>query len=263
MFTVSECRFPSKKSLSLVERFAPSLVERYSGNPVVWKLEEYILGHKFRLAFDTDYAIRYLPADCSVLEVGAFPYFLTFPLLTQGFKVCALDQEARARPAAEDVAEGRLNPSSLRCDLDRDPIPAEDNSFDAIIINEVIEHLRINLIHSINELRRVLKPGGVLLMSTPNFRSVGGICNFIFKGEAWSCVGGVYEQFSLLETHGTMGHIREYTPTELKTFLERIGFKVDGIIHRGRYRRRQISHYISILRPQLKPFFSLVCSKPQ
>jgi hypothetical protein len=39
MFAVSESRLPSKASLDLVASDAPSLIERYTGNPVVWHLK--------------------------------------------------------------------------------------------------------------------------------------------------------------------------------------------------------------------------------
>jgi 2-polyprenyl-3-methyl-5-hydroxy-6-metoxy-1,4-benzoquinol methylase len=216
-------------------------------------------GHKSRVAFDVDYAIRYLPQKCCVLEIGAYPYFLTLPLLNLGFTVSPLDNTL----VAEGATEGMLNASPLRCDIDRDRIPADNNIFDAVIINEVIEHLRVNLIHSVSELHRVLRPGGVLLMSTPNFRSLAGLYNLVVKGEAWACAGGVYQQFSYLKTYDVMGHIREYTPTEMQKFFERIGFHVNGIIYRGGYSRRHLSYYFTILRPEFKPFFSLVCSKSQ
>ncbi len=43
----------------------------------------------------------------------------------------------------------------------------DDNSFDLICAFEVIEHIK-NYQKAISELRRVLKPGGLLIISTPN-----------------------------------------------------------------------------------------------
>ncbi len=37
-----------------------------------------------------------------------------------------------------------------------------------MVLNEVFEHMRIDLIATFTEIRRVLKPGAVILMSTPN-----------------------------------------------------------------------------------------------
>jgi 2-polyprenyl-3-methyl-5-hydroxy-6-metoxy-1,4-benzoquinol methylase len=154
---------------------------------------------------------------------------------------------------------------SLICDLDYEAIPAADDSFDGVMMNEVFEHLRVDLIFTMREVLRVLRPGGVLLLSTPNFRSVIGIYNLLVRGEAFALCGGIYDNYQWLEKNRTMGHVREYTPTEVTTFLKKIGFEIDGIIYRGHYggpRRRIVTHQIMKILPQFKPFFSVVASKP-
>lgn len=52
-------------------------------------------------------------------------------------------------------------------DLNDLPWPWKDNSFDLIVACAVLEHLRINLIESVNECWRILRPGGVLHMKLP------------------------------------------------------------------------------------------------
>jgi len=47
----------------------------------------------------------------------------------------------------------------------------EDESFDAIILTDVIEHL-YNPQKALSEIRRVLKPKGTLLLTTPNYSSI-------------------------------------------------------------------------------------------
>jgi hypothetical protein len=131
-------------------------------------------------------------------------------------------------------------------------------------MNEIFEHLRGNLIVSMCELHRVLRTDGLLLMSTPNLRSVSGIYNLLFRQKAYACMGDIYENFSALESGGIMGHIREYTPREVMEFLEKIGFQPEGVIYRGCYAGGfswRLADYFTRLRPQFKPFFSLVMRK--
>jgi len=52
-------------------------------------------------------------------------------------------------------------------DLNILPWPWEDESFDLIVACAVLEHLWINLIESVNECWRILRPGGVLHMKLP------------------------------------------------------------------------------------------------
>ncbi len=54
------------------------------------------------------------------------------------------------------------------CDLN-DKIPYEDNTFDVIYCWQVIEHLIDTRFNWIYECHRILKPGGRLIFSTPDF----------------------------------------------------------------------------------------------
>ena len=56
-------------------------------------------------------------------------------------------------------------------DLNDLPWPWQDNSFDMIVACAVLEHLRINLIESVNECWRILRPGGVLHVKLPYWNS--------------------------------------------------------------------------------------------
>lgn len=56
-------------------------------------------------------------------------------------------------------------------DLNQLPWPWEDNSFDLIMAHAVLEHLRINLLESVNECWRILRPGGTLYVKLPYWNS--------------------------------------------------------------------------------------------
>jgi SAM-dependent methyltransferase len=255
-FLLSEPWYPHSSSRKLIETVAT----KPQGAGPVW--DDYLFDHSRRFASDIDYVTRFVPAGARILEVGARHYFLTRALLARSYEMTVLD----AYPASD--AERTLMPGAeyLQCDLDTDTISANDGAFDAVICNEVFEHLRIDLIHSLSELLRVLKPGGRLLLSTPNLRSVTGLYNLLIRGEAYSCIGDVYENFRYVRNGpGNMGHIREYTSKEVTTFLSKIGFEVEGLIFRSRgcYTRSQrLYHLLTAVCPTLRPFFSVVARKP-
>ena len=72
-----------------------------------------------------------------------------------------------ASSAEEKIREKGLIPLILDVDVDR--IPLSDKSID-VIFEEVIEHL-YNSDLVMNEIKRLLKEGGILILSTPNLAS--------------------------------------------------------------------------------------------
>lgn len=117
-----------------------------------------------------------------------------------------------------------INGSCL--DLDKDVLPYHDNSLDLIISIDVIEHL-FNPDLYLKEINRVLKPGGLFFIVTPN---LGWWFNII------GLLGGFqpyYTETSLNTSYGhikggeyNFGHIRHYTKKGLTRLLESHDFKL-------------------------------------
>lgn len=59
---------------------------------------------------------------------------------------------------------------AVRCDLNHEPLPFSENDFDLIFAGEVLEHL-VDTETFLKEIYRCLKPGGHLLLTTPNLAS--------------------------------------------------------------------------------------------
>ena len=60
-------------------------------------------------------------------------------------------------------------------------LPFENESYDLVIVVEGIEHLEAQY-HFVNECNRILKPGGILIVTTPNIVSFGSRVKFLFTG---------------------------------------------------------------------------------
>ena len=56
-------------------------------------------------------------------------------------------------------------------DLNERPWPWADNSFDLLVACAVLEHLRLNLVESLAECWRILRPGGLLHLKLPYWQS--------------------------------------------------------------------------------------------
>lgn len=225
----------------------PALVEWCTG---------YLRQHRDRLAADLELVERHVEAGARILECGAVPLMATCALADLGYEVSAVD----LAPERFAVAIAHLGLDVRRCDLETEPAPFDDASFDAVLFNEIFEHLRINPIATLREVHRVLAPGGVLLLSTPNLRSFRGLKNLVLHNQGHAASADIYRQYEKLETLGHMGHVREYTSREVASFLTRIGFRVKKVVHRGGYGRGLVG-LAERLAPALRPFFSLIAVK--
>lgn len=216
----------------------------------------YSAKQKKRLAFDLGQVERFAKPDDVIVEFGSMPPILTVALTRRGYSVCGLDL-APARFLAV-VREENLTVKEV--DFEVAPLPFEDDAVDVVICNEVFEHLRINPIFTFAEIRRVLRPQGTLLLSTPNLQSWKGWYHFAIKG---GLPPDVYDAYKRLETVGHMGHVRLYSPREVVTFLEKTGFAVRCIVHRGEWQStskwiRAAGNLALRLAPRLRTSFSVV-----
>lgn len=88
-------------------------------------------------------------------------------------------------------------------DLNVDKLPFTDASFDLVTCTEVIEHLE-HYRETIREMHRVLKPGGVLVVTTPNILNLKSRIRFLFFG-FYNLFGPLHFKESALHSAG--GHI--------------------------------------------------------
>ena len=178
---------------------------------------QYFLNHQTRFFHDYE-SLAQMEAPGRVLEVGAYPFFFTALLSELGHSVVAVDLDPMR--SADFIRRHRLK--VVACNVERLHLPFADCSFDRVMFNEILEHLRIDPLLALSEAQRVLKPEGLLLLTTPNLYFIKTVLKFL-AGRGF--IDPVSE-FENLRELGHMGHIREYSPREVKRFLEVSGFRV-------------------------------------
>jgi len=92
-------------------------------------------------------------------------------------------------------------------------LPFKDESFDAVVSFDVIEHVQDDL-KFLSEIKRVLKRGGELLLETPNRNRLSLKLKSLVKPISYPMILGP-----------NCIHLREYTKEELKRKLMMVGFK--------------------------------------
>ncbi len=112
-----------------------------------------------------------LVKDCEVLDAGGATGIGAKRYIEAGAKhVVSLEVVQEAidignKALASEIEDGLLE--MKQWDLNVSPLPFPDHKFDVVICLEVLEHIR-NQDNAIKEFKRILKPGGVLLVSIPD-----------------------------------------------------------------------------------------------
>lgn len=153
------------------------------------KLERFDLEDQGGQLIDAEHRGRYwwaaeIAAGKDVLDVACGTGYGSEILVEAGAKVTAVDISENALAAASS----RLGERATVLAGDIRDLPLSDESFDLVICWETIEHIDQGD-RALAEIKRVLRPEGILLVSSPN--------------------PGVYPP-------GNDFHIHEYTPQELK-----------------------------------------------
>ncbi len=149
--------------------------------------------------------------NAKILDIGAGPgCFLS--LIEKDFKLAIVSDISFAQLI---FAKNKINKiDCIACDADK--LPFKKESFDYIILSEVIEHLpKENSQNILKSIRILLKPSGRLILTTPNYKSLWPVLEFF-----WNFVNPV----KYLEQH-----INKYSIKSLKQDILKSGFS--GIKH--------------------------------
>jgi SAM-dependent methyltransferase len=156
-----------------------------------------------------DWLLAQVPPGARVLDLGC----------GAGEFATAL-REAGAHPVGVDVARealrraGERDPAlDLRLWAPGEPLPVHDASFDVAWAGEVLEHVA-DLAPWLSEVRRALRPGGELLLSTPH-HGPGTLLRLALSPRRFA------EHFE-----PRSDHVRFFSPATLRGLLEDLGFDV-------------------------------------
>ncbi len=192
------------------------------------ELNAYLKGSFERFMVTTEY-LPSMPGR--VLELGATPYFTTMLMrrlrpgydleLANFFGEDTADPNAIHEAVVENAKYGeRVTLPYRQFNVERQPFPYPDGRFDGILFCEILEHLMYDPVAALLECRRVLRPDGWLLVTTPNLARYENVAK-LWLGQNPSAA---------YSSHGPYGrHNREYTLAELEQLLTGIGFRIERV----------------------------------
>ncbi|QTN31330.1 methyltransferase domain-containing protein [Akkermansiaceae bacterium] len=144
-----------------------------------------------------------------LLELGSGSGALSLRLAELGFRVTAVDYVAENFRASHD------NIDFKQADLNADLPESEREAYDAVVAVEIIEHLE-NTRHFTRLLKSALKPGGFLMITTPNINSPKSAMTFLLTGR--------FDLF-LPRHYVKDGHINPVPWFVMRDALEEAGFE--------------------------------------
>ncbi len=227
---IPECQTtaPSRSRLGTEElSFVPPLEPKAIESWVAPEAREYARHHRSRFAR----TLEMTPCgdeSKAILEMGAYMQItpaLKFQLGYGKVRGCYFGKLGQVdhKTIVSD------NGQTFECDVDlfdaeRDIWPYSDASFDTVLCCELIEHLFADPMHMMAEINRVLKPGGHLVITTPNLGSLRAISAILLGHHPSFFPAYIRPRREGEETEAR--HNREYVPMEVQHLLTGSGFDV-------------------------------------
>jgi SAM-dependent methyltransferase len=159
-----------------------------------------------------------------IVDVGCGDGAATYLLKELDARNTVIGVDWSATALAQARARGLL---VVQGGVDTCGLPLPDACADVVIMSELIEHL-VDTDRAVDEVSRVLRPGGVLLLSTPNLAA------WFNRGLIALGIQPVFSEVSLRGIYGrpgreVVGHLRLFTRRALVEFLTARGFVCESV----------------------------------
>lgn len=189
-------------------------------------------GETSRVAYLKEYVRAKTPVGGKVLDIGCGDMHLSE--LMPEFNWSGID-----------INVEQSNGKGTKHDLESTPYPFEGHAFDTVVCSEVLEHL-FSPLKVTEEIKRLIKPGGCYILSTPNF----------------DYVDHYLQQFQQIKNDlskpWTYEHIRQYSYSSHEQILDAAGFELTDVVGAD----AQYSKFLGQGREPLRKFIELATGFP-
>mgnify|MGYP005842997857 CR=1 FL=1 len=199
-------------------------------------LDEYFQGSSYRFAMLISKLCEYAPAGAKVIDAGAGHGVLALALKKAGFDAYASDiHKGLAVFDAENIPYHQWH-------LEAENAPFADDSFDAVILSQTIEHFTFSPLHPLKEIVRIVRPGGIIIVDAPNISCFRNVSRLI-RGKSlhWDLQKHYLEQMP--EVVGGVPyydrHNHEYAREDLQAIGNFFGLSIEEITYYSSYNRQK------------------------
>jgi len=124
-----------------------------------------------------DFCLRYLPAGECFLDIGCGTGILAAQLKGRYREVHGIDiAELPVQIACQNQVR------AVQHNLNTAPLPYSNDYFDTVTVLSTLQYF-YDLDFAVGEIRRVLKPGGLVVLTVPNMRAFWRLAKLALKGE--------------------------------------------------------------------------------
>lgn len=166
-------------------------------------------------------------AEDRVLEMGSYLQITPALKTRLGYgevRGCYYGPAGRVdRRSVQSSDGGRFECTLELFNAEKDRFPYEDGYFSTVLCCELVEHLTEDPMHMMAEINRILRPGGHLVLTTPNIGSLRAIAAILSGYHP-----GFFPAYIRPRAEGEepeARHNREYTPREIALLLHYAGFE--------------------------------------
>lgn len=166
------------------------------------------------------------PEKMRILEIGAFFGVVAICLSKLGYQVYVTDIPEFISNRALQAIFDKYGLKYAASDLRDHALPYEDETFDMVVMCEVLEHLNFNPLPVVKEVNRIGRKGCLFYLSLPNIAHWHKRLALLRGRSIHNPIEDFFHQLSRDRNMIVGLHWREYTASEVREMLEGISFSV-------------------------------------
>jgi SAM-dependent methyltransferase len=202
--------------------------EEYVNNYAAWVGEDpYFATHARRFRQTLDSIPHATAAGMRAIEVGTYGFFLKAMRSLGGYDrvdgaIFEAQTASKILTRSYDFDPDREMFTLYNANLESECLPMEEGQYDLLLAPEILEHMPVDPVGFMQELNRILKQGGRIILTTPNACCAENIFRIL-----WRQVPNTY-YFYRSGRHQDR-HNLEYGPDLLMKLMKNCGFEVERI----------------------------------